>query len=127
MNTSKSKSKIQGGGIFPVVLGTLSVMTLVVAFAFAVRGTNFFLYRIFVSREEAVRRQAFEESEAYNEGMQQELQSMAFQYAQADDSHKQALGSVILHRAAAYDVRKLSPDLRSLVERLRANRVEGGK
>lgn len=113
--------------IMRVVLGTLGVLIVAAVLAFALQGTDFFLYKVFAARQEAVRRDVFEQSRAYNEGMRQELQNMAFQYAQADDAHKSALASVILHRVADYDIGKLDPDMRSFVERLRAERIGGGR
>lgn len=108
-------------------LGSLGVLVAMAVMAFALQGTDFFLYKVFAPRQEAVRRDVFEQSRAYNEGMQQELQNMAFQYAQADDEHKSALASLILHRVADYDIGKLDPDMRRFVERLRAERLGGGR
>lgn len=105
-------------------IGSLLAVGLV---AFAVRGTDFFLYRWFAPREEQVRREVFEQSRAYREGMQQEIQSMAFQYQTTDDAHRGALASMILHRVADYDIELLSSDLRSFVTRLRSERLGGAQ
>ena len=83
------------------------------------QGNDFFLYRAFAPKYEAVRRQTFEQSKAYNQGVQQELQNMEFEYVQADPAHKAALASIILHRAADYDESKLSPDLATFIDGLR--------
>jgi hypothetical protein len=110
-----------------VVLGVLGGLFAMLVIAFALQGTAFFLYKVFAPRQEAVRRDVFEQSKAYNEGMRQELQNMAFQYAQADEGHKSALASLILHRVADYDISKLDPDMLNFVERLRAERLGGGR
>ena len=86
------------------------------------QGNDFFLYKTFAPKYEQVRRETFEQSKAYNQGMVQELQNMQFSYIQADDEHKAALASIIRHRAADYDLDRLPPDLRSFVLGLRGAR-----
>jgi len=88
------------------------------------QGSDFFLYKTFAPKYEAVRRDTFEQSKAYNQGMVQELQNMQFQYVQADKEHKAALASIILHRAADYDQDKLPPDLYSFIQSLRHGAVQ---
>lgn len=82
-------------------------------------GNNFFLYKFFAPKQEAVRRQVFEQSKAYNQGMIQELQNMQFEYIKADTAHKAALASVILHRAADYDENQMTADLRQFIHDLK--------
>lgn len=82
-------------------------------------GNDFLLYRFFAPKTEAVRRHVFEETKSYNQGMIQELQNMQFEYEKADESHKAALASIILHRAADYDGDKLPTDLRAFISSLR--------
>jgi hypothetical protein len=79
----------------------------------------FFLYKYFAPKQEAVRRQVFEQSKAYNQGMIQELQNMQFEYLKTDKAHQAALASIILHRAADYDVDKLPADLRHFIQSLK--------
>lgn len=83
-----------------------------------VEGNNFFIYKVFAPREEAVRRQVFEQSKAYNEGMAQELSQMQLDYIKANPEQKQALRSIILHRYARYNKDMLSTDLRSFLDSL---------
>lgn len=80
------------------------VVTAVLGLAWAIQGNDFFMYQMFAPRYESVRRQVFENTRSYNQGMIQELENMQFQYEQADASHKQALASIILHRAAGYNL-----------------------
>ena len=96
------------------------VLALVGLFAFTwlVMGNDFFLYKFFAPRQEAVRRQVFEQSKAYNQGMVQELQNMQFEYIKAEPAHKAALASIILHRAADYDVNQMPADLRAFIQDL---------
>jgi hypothetical protein len=76
------------------------------------------MYRTFGPQQEAARRSVFEESKAYNDGMVQELQNMQFQYIQAKPEHREALASVIRHRAAGYPQDRLPADLRSFISSL---------
>jgi hypothetical protein len=84
-----------------------------------VQGNEFFMYKFFAPREEAVHRQTFEESKAYNDGMAQELSQMELDYVKGDKDQKAALRSVILHRIAGYDTSRLSPDLQGFVSGVR--------
>lgn len=106
------------GIFFAVTVGLLGL-------TWVFTGNDFFLYRFFAPKEEAVRRQVFEQSKAYNQGMVQELQNMQYQYVQADKEHKAALASVILHRVADYDVDKLPPDTAAFIAELRRSREIG--
>lgn len=98
------------------------VILLLLAFTVLTVG-GLYVYRWYAPREEAVRRQTFEQSKAYNQGMQQDLQNLAFQYVQADDAHKPMLASVILQRTADYDLAQLTPELQSFIHKLRAQRL----
>lgn len=88
------------------------------------QGNEFFLMKVFAPRVEQVRRETFEQSKAFNQGMIQELQNMQFEYGKATDDQKSALASVILHRAADYDESKMPADLRSFVDGLRNERTK---
>ena len=87
------------------------------------QGNDFFLYKTFAPKYEGVRRETFEQSKAYNQGMQQELQNMQFEYVQASPEQKDALSSIILHRVADYDITLLTPDLQRFIEQLRRERT----
>lgn len=107
-------------------LGFLGAMVVFVAvtlgLTWAIQGNDFALNQYFNPKYEQVRRETFEQSKAYNQGMVQELQNMQFEYEQADASHKAALGSIILHRSADYDVDRLPPDLRGFIDKLKSDR-----
>lgn len=114
---------------FLTVLG-IGVLILVVIAAglgmtWVVQGNEFFLQKYFAPKMEDVRRETFEQSKAFNQGMVQELQNMQFEYIKADEKHKDALASIILHRVADYDVEKLPEDLRDFVRQLKRERTLG--
>lgn len=107
------------------VLACISVLILLLGIAWIVQGSNFFAYKYFAPKEEQVRRETFEQSKSYNQGMVQELQNMAFEYVKAEPAQKDALASIILHRVADYDVEKLPADLRDFISKLRRDRLGG--
>lgn len=80
-------------------------------------------YRTFAPQWEAARREVFEETKSYNQGMIQELQNMQFEYAKASPEQQQALASIILRRTADYDLDRMPSDLRAFVQQLRRERM----
>ncbi len=84
------------------------------------QGSDFFLYRYFAPKYEAVRRETFEQTKSFNQGMIQELQNMQFEYVKATKEQRPALRSIILHRVADYDESKLPTDLREFIHGLRS-------
>ena len=106
------------------IASVLVVLVVLFGLAWIVQGNDFFMYKVFAPQYEKVRRETFEQTKSYNQGMVQELENMQFQYEQADDKHKAALGSIILHRAADFDETKLSSDLRSFIHKLKESKCE---
>lgn len=108
------------------VLGVCVLVALAIAailgLTWVIQGNDFFLYKTFAPKYEDVRRETFEHSKAYNQGMIQELQAMQLQYVEAEQAHKDALASVILRRVADYDESKLPADLREFVQTLKRER-----
>jgi hypothetical protein len=107
--------------VFFCLLGLLGMLCI----SWVVQGNDFFAYRYFAPKQEAVRRQVFEQSKAYSQGMAQEIQNMQFQYVQADAAHKEALAAIILHRVADYDLDQLPPDTAMFVAGLRRTQEMG--
>ncbi|MDO8496725.1 MAG: hypothetical protein Q7S43_04740 [bacterium] len=110
--------------VFKAIAAGISTIVAILALSWMVMGNDFFLYQYFAPKREAVRRQVFEQTKSYNEGMVQELQNMQFDYVKADESHKVALADIILHRAANYDLddSRVPTSLRDFVQNLRRER-----
>lgn len=103
------------------VLLTLAAIAALVALSWGFTFNDLAMLHFFAPKYEAVRRETFEQSKAYNQGMIQELQNMEFQYEQASPEHKAALRSIILHRAADYPANAMPSDLYNFVQNLKHN------
>jgi hypothetical protein len=101
-----------------VAISVIAIAVLILL-AFGLELLGVYQFRFFEPKREAARREVFEETKSYNQGMIQELQNMQFDYYKADSSQKDALASIILHRAADYDEAKLPNDLRAFISKLK--------
>jgi hypothetical protein len=105
--------------VFGIVGSFVGFLVLLLALMWLFQGSDFFMYKFWAPKYENVRRQVFEQTKSYNQGMIQELQNMQFEYYQADKEHRAALAFIILHRAADYDESRLPSDLRQFIQTLR--------
>lgn len=112
-------------GTLQVIGVMLVVLAVVIGVTWLVQGNDFFMYKVFAPQYENVRRNTFENTKSYRQGMIQELQNMQFQYVQADDAHKAALADIILHRAADFDLEQndVPADLYQFILQLRRART----
>ncbi|MDO8582637.1 MAG: hypothetical protein Q7R63_01455 [bacterium] len=111
------------GQIVVGVAAFAAFIVLMLGLGWLAQGNDFFMYKFFAPKQEAVRREVFEESKAFNQGMIQELQNMQFEYMKAGEKEKDALASIILHRAADYDESKMPADLRDFIRDLKRERT----
>ncbi len=110
--------------ILKIAGGLIGGLVFVLLVMFCVQGADFFLYKYFAPKQEQVRRETFERSKAYNQGMIQELQNMQFEYVQTKtQEEKDALADIILHRAADYPEEKMPADLRAFINQLKQERL----
>ena len=87
--------------------------------AWCVQSNDLLSYKFFAPKYEQARRETFEESKAYNQGMIQEISAMQLDYIKANSEQKKVLASVILHRTADYDLNRMPPDLRDFINQLK--------
>ena len=86
----------------------LAALIALLGLGWVIQGNDFFLYAVFAPKYEQVRRNTFEQSRAFNEGMAQELQRMWLDYQHAaDPSEKSAIRSLVTHRVAGYDIENI--------------------
>ena len=96
------------------IVGALALLAAVWLTAF----NTLAMRRAFMPATEQVRRETFEQSKAYRDGMLQELRGMQFAYLQADPEHKAAIASLIRHRAAGFPVDAMPSDLADFIKGL---------
>lgn len=103
------------------VLSVVAVIVGIVSLDFVGEYYGLVKFGFFAPRLEAVRRNTFEQSRAYNEGMAQELQQLRRDYASTSDPQvKEILKSTIQHRVAGLDPANLNdPDLASFVRSMK--------
>ena len=105
------------------MLGLVAVIG-ILGLTWLVQGNDFFLYKVFAPKYEAVRRETFEQSKAYNQGVVQELQKQFVEYSAATSPDvKDAIASVVLHQVADFPEDKLPSHLRAFVQKLRTERA----
>lgn len=102
----------------------ISTFVLALGLSWLAQGNESFLFRVFAPRMEQARRETFEQSKAYNEGMAQELRRMQGEYVRATPDQKSALASVIRHQTAGYDESKFSPDLQAFLNEIRKGHIK---
>jgi hypothetical protein len=96
----------------------LVAVVALIALGWIFAGNDLAMQRVFAPAREQVRRETFEESKAYRDGVIQEIRSMQFEYLKADDAHKAAMGAVIRHKLAGFPADALPPDLQQFVVEL---------
>ena len=101
-------------------LAAIGILAGLLALGWLFTGNNLALTKYFSPKSEAVRRETFEQSKAYRQGMIQELQNMQFQYEQASPEHRDALAAIILRRAA--DFHDMPADLQLFINQLKTQR-----
>lgn len=106
------------GGVFLVFM----FIVLLLGLTWIGQGNEFFLYQYFAPRFEQVRRDVFEQTKSYRQGMIQDLQRSQEEYILADDAHKDALASIILHRSADFPEEEMPPDLQAFIHQLKRDR-----
>ncbi len=102
-----------------IFLVIILLVVVLLGLSWLVQGNEFFLYRYFAPKRAAVEREVFENTKSYKECMAQEVRAVQLDYLKADENHKQALRSFILHKVADYDINNLPVDLQEFIRQLR--------
>lgn len=84
--------------------------------------TDVALSRKYDPQREAIRRQTFEESRAFREGLAQELQAMQLDYLKGNADQKAAIASMVLHRVAGVDPSVFPPSLQRFIDQLKTQK-----
>lgn len=119
-----SRNDMRESASVGAIVGTwVAVLMLVIAIALGAitlmaRTGKFLQDSIFAPKEEQLRRDVFEQSKAYRDGVVQELRSMQFQYQLADSEHRAGLASMIRHKAAGVPADAIPADLQQFITTL---------
>jgi hypothetical protein len=98
---------------------TLLVILVLIAAGFGLNYAGLMNTAFFQPKYEQIRRNTFEQSQAYNEGMIRDLENIRNQYLAANDpASKAALRATFIHRAEGYP-NTLPSDLQSFYDNIR--------
>ena len=106
--------------MFKTLLGGVATIAVVTGTVVGLGYLSYLGYAFYAPRYEQVRRNTFEQSQSYYEGMLRELQGLRLQYTTATtDAEKAVLRSTILHRFSVYPQENLPADLRNFYNSIR--------
>lgn len=94
------------------------VLAILIGLGWLFTGNTLMLNKVFAPKFEEVRRDTFETSKAYRDGMAQELRALQIEYVKADEKIKPALASAIKHKAAGVPSDALPYDLSIFIKEL---------
>jgi hypothetical protein len=100
------------------IVGVVIFGSVAVALTWIFSANGLALRSVFGPAHEQVRRETFEQSKAYRDGLVQELRSLQFEYLKAPAELQPALASVIRHKASGIDAATLPADLRAFLSTL---------
>jgi hypothetical protein len=102
-----------------------SVVGIIIAGLALIVGLSLFgfgLSSFFAPKYRTLDNTVFKESEQYNDGMIRDLENLQMEYINADDSHKDALRAIVLHRFSVYPEEKMPYNLRNFYNQLRSRK-----
>ena len=100
-------------GILVLVIG------LIVGLAFGGPWVTLQVKRLWGTELQSVETDIYRENKSYVEGTIRDLREMQVEYSKADDSQREALASLVLHRANELDWERLPGDVRDFLNELR--------
>ena len=102
-----------------IAVGSLvAVVVFLNVIAFFGRGSGLLQNQFFAPKEAAVQREVFENTKAFQDGVKQELLSLQLEYIKAPSADKQAIATIIKHKAAQVDTANFPADLRVFLNSL---------
>lgn len=96
-----------------VIIVVVVVIVFIIAMAWVVQGNQFFMYKVFAPKTEAVKREVFKQSKEYQHGTIQELDKTRLEYVKTNDADiKSVMEKRALRLVAEFDKSNLPDDLR---------------
>jgi hypothetical protein len=108
---------------FEVVFSSIMGIVLFVLVIFGLSYGGYKSYEFFAPKYRHVDAEVFKQSEQYNDGMIRDLENLQMQYMDADQAHKDALRSIVLHRFSVYDQNRLPTNLWNFYQQLKAGKI----
>lgn len=102
-----------------VTLALLAVTVGLFVIGFVATGGDFLNYKFWAPKQEAARRQVYEQSKAYRQGSTQRLNTLCEQVASADPDHKALINDVIAQEFAEWNSYAVPDYLRGCLSRAR--------
>lgn len=101
------------------ILSIIGICVLILALPFGLNLLGLANYSFFAPKYENVRREVYENTKSYNDGAIRDLQNMMLEYKTATEEGKQALKSIVLHRAADFPIERLPRDIQNFIKELK--------
>ena len=108
--------------MFKGILAGIGGLILFLALCFGLNLFGLANYSFFAPKYRAVENQVFKESEQYNDGMIRDLENLQMEYMNADQAHKDALRSIVIHRFSVYDQNRLPANLWNFYHQVKAGK-----
>lgn len=102
--------------VLKVVFGLIGVLLLMAVFSFGVSAIGFGNYWFWAPKTEQVRREVFENTKSYRDGLRRDFDNLYLSYeTEKDPDTKAAILSVIRHRSDGVDPAFLPENVRNLL------------
>jgi hypothetical protein len=105
-----------------IIASAIGGLVVLIGLGWVLAINDFAMFKFFAPKQEAVRRQTFEESKAYKQGMINELRDYQRDYIKGDKDQKAALRTIVLRQADQIPADELPSDLRSFIFDLRSSK-----
>jgi hypothetical protein len=105
------------------IFGFLAFLFAVFMLTWVLQGGDWFMYKFWAPKYEQVRRETFEQTKSFRQGMIQEIRKSQREYASADtQSKKDAIASYILHSTADFPEEEMPSDIRGFMSDIRSSK-----
>lgn len=99
--------------------GFVLVVALLLGVAFAVPALRLQIMRMYGTETESIKTDIYRENKSYVEGTVRDLRELQVDYEKADESQRESLAGLILHRANELDWDRLPGDVRQFLNELK--------
>lgn len=103
---------------FKITGALVAGIALVVGLIIGGNHLTLYVMRTFGTQVEDVRTDIYRKNKSYTEGTVRDLRELKREYLTASEEHKDAVRSLILHRAGELDYDRLPSDLRSFLKEI---------